>query len=218
MELNNLLITKGTRSAIRAFCAAIVSTILICSPGLASEVYENKPCGYYFDLPHGWSVLEDPHDQGDTCVVRLRPADFEARLTENPVDLYSIYLHIKPKRSDAMSFLTDSGVGFKLGSFTTPGRFGLPYQAIVRTNERWSIVQGNAVVGCHHHQGSYVGTDCREVSIIAFANGQENDFGFSMTGPEHSRQIIDHVLDSFEFSNIKRDEKLNHWGDHKHSD
>lgn len=216
--MSKIHVAKVTRNSFRAFCAAIITTILVCSPGLASTLYENKHRGYYFDLPQGWSVLEDPHDQGDTCVIRLRPINFEERLKKNPVDLYSIYLHINPENSDAMRFLEDSGVGFKLGSFTTPGRFGLPYQAIVRTNERWSIIQGNAVVGCHHHQGSYVGADCREVSLVALANGQENDFGFSMTGPEHSRQIIDHVLNSFEFSGIERDEQSNHWGDQKYPD
>jgi hypothetical protein len=174
---------------------AILVAFLFILPGqtAATRIYQNNQCSYSFEYPNGWQIVKNPEYLTGDCAATLRPADYEKRMAEDDVDVYTLTVQLS--EGTFLQVAAENGFDFD-GKWTILGRQGLSDEAQVTNVNGWIILQGIAEVGCFHEKGGNAGL-CAEHRVVA--KHQSDDRSVVITAGPQAEDPIGSILKTFKF-------------------
>jgi hypothetical protein len=123
----------------------LVFLFVLSGQKAANHVYQNSQCSYSFEYPNEWQIVKNPDYRTGECSTTLRPADYEKRMAEDDVDVYTVTVQVS--EGTFLQAASENGFDFD-GQWTVLGRQGLSAKAQVTNANGWMILQGTAAVGC----------------------------------------------------------------------
>jgi len=156
-----------------------------------TQAYRNSQCSYSFEYPRDWQLVKDPTTTYN-CATTLRPSDYEKRMAELDVDVFTIT--VQASGQSFQEAAEDNGFEFN-GKWEVLGRMGMRSQAQVSSSRGWLILRGIASVGCFSEKGGYSGL-CDEYRVVA---KRKDDQILVITGGAKTGTVIDIVLKTFKF-------------------
>jgi hypothetical protein len=122
----------------------------------------------------------------------LRPVDYEKRMAEFDVDVYTVTVQVS--EHSFLQVADENGFDFN-GEWLVLGRQGASTGAeISKSNGRLTLT-GTATIGCFHEKGGYAGL-CEETRVVAKYEG--DDRIVAITG--NNAGLVDTILTTFKFS------------------
>jgi hypothetical protein len=174
--------------------AILLVSLFILTPQKVSptHLYQNKECSYSFEYPNGWQIVKNPDYITKDCTVTLRPVDYEKRMAEDDVDLYTLTVQVSEG-----SFLQVAADHFDFdGEWMILGRQGMRGEAQVSNVNGWLILRGLAEAGCFHEKGGYAGL-CDQHRIVA--KHQTDDQIVAITADAQAEAPIAVILKTIKF-------------------
>jgi hypothetical protein len=171
----------------------ILLAFLFMLAGQAPSTHEhqNTRCSYFFQYPPDWQVVKNPGDVAEECVTTLRPADYEKRMAEFDVDVYTLTVQVYER--SFLQVADENGFDFN-GEWVVVGRQGATTGAEVSNNNGWLILSGTAGVGCFHEKGGYAGL-CEEKRVVAKYESDHRIVAIS----GNNAYLVDTILKTFKF-------------------
>jgi hypothetical protein len=161
----------------------------------ATHVYQNGQCSYSFEYADGWQIVRNPDDLSNDCPATLRRADYERRMSENDVDVYT--LNVQVSEGTFLQVAAEQGFDFD-GKWMIMGRQGSSDEAQVNNDNGWLILRGIAAVGCFHEKGGYAGL-CEEHRVVA--KHMSDHRVVAISGGAQTEDAINAILKTFKFVN-----------------
>jgi hypothetical protein len=81
------------RAAIAALCLLTTCDVVLNAQAAALTNHDlgpTPPCRFEFDYPSDWVATPIPDDETTRCRLRLRPHDFDERMTNDDVDVDTV--------------------------------------------------------------------------------------------------------------------------------
>src|SRR5262249_16364149 len=155
--------------------------------------YQNNQCSYSFEYPANWQVVKNPDYLTEDCPTTLRPADYEKRMSDLDVDLYTLTVQVSDR-----SFLQVAGEnGFDFdGEWRILGRQGISDEGHFSNVNGWLIRRGIAEAGCFSEKGGYAGL-CAEHRVVA--KRQDDYRVLVISGEAQTEDAIGAILTTFKF-------------------
>ena len=172
-----------------AFLAALLFILSRQAP--TNHSYQNTQCSYSFEYPNGWQIVKSADDLD--CPATLRPVDYEKRMAEDDVDVYTLTVQVS--KGAFMDVGAENGFDFD-GKWKILGRQGLSEEAQFTNVNGWMILEGIAEVGCFHAKGGYAGL-CAEHRIVA--KHRSDDRIVVITAAAQAEEAIGSILKTFKF-------------------
>jgi hypothetical protein len=157
----------------------------------ASRVYQHSQCSYSFEYPKNWQVVQSPEDVTGKCAVTLRPIDYDKRMAEFDVDVYTLTIDIA--ETTFLRAAAENGFENSAGGWRVLGRLGSSHEAEVLNQNGWSVLRGIASIGCFAVRGGYSGL-CDEFRAIA--RRQDDDRIVVMRGGTQTEEAFELILKS----------------------
>ena len=158
-----------------------------------AQVHQHRQCAYSFDYPTEWRIVKNPDFVDGDCATTLRPADYERRMAQNDVDVFTLTVQVSE-----LSFLqqaAENGFDFD-GKWVVMGRSGTSNPAQVSNLNGWLTLRGIAEVGCHHQKGGFAGS-CDEFRSVA--KHQDDARVVAIVGGAKTEEALAVVLKTFKF-------------------
>ena len=171
--------------------ALLIGALSMQAQPVRNHYTSPQECGFEFDYPRDWVIVST--DDQASCRVRLRPRDFEDRMKERDVDVYTV--EVGPERGEFLAVAARNFFDFYRGKWVMRGRLGMRTDAEVVTVGRWHGVKGDAVVSCFHTDGGNAGL-CEEPVLVL---RDDDDNVWSMRGGPQSGPLVDVIFATFRF-------------------
>jgi hypothetical protein len=68
----------------------LASLFILAGQNATTHVHQNSQCGYTFEYPNGWQIVKNPDYITSNCTASLRPVDYERRMANDDVDVYTL--------------------------------------------------------------------------------------------------------------------------------
>src|SRR5438309_10380816 len=114
--------------------AILLAFLLIPGQTVVTHVYKNSQCSYSFEYPNGWQIVKNPEYLTGDCAATLHPADYEKRMAEDDVDVYTLTVQVS--EGTFLQVAADNGFDFD-GKWTILGRQGLSAKAQITNVDGW---------------------------------------------------------------------------------